>query len=94
MTIVRRLVVIAYFVEVGLLLLIVPWTDFLLQNYFVAGWPAVRAVVSHGMVKGLISGLGLINLGAGLAEVVGLFTDRGGADGDAPPAMPGREGMG
>ena len=44
-TVVSRLVAIAYFVEVGLLLLVVPWTDFLQQNYFVEAWPVLRTVL-------------------------------------------------
>lgn len=73
MNVVRRLVAVAYFVEVGLLLLVVPWTDFLQRNYFVQGWPVVRDIVANGFVKGAISGLGLLNLWAGLGEIAILF---------------------
>lgn len=83
MNVARRLVAIVYFLEVGLLLLIVPWTGFLGQNYFVDGWPLVRTVVTSGLVKGAISGLGLINLGAAVAEMVALVTKRSGAADDA-----------
>lgn len=86
MTVVSRLIVIAYFVEVGILLVVVPWTDFLLRNYFVEGWPFMRTVVGLGAVKGLISGVGVLNLGAGLAELIGLFAGRRGVPVPPPPA--------
>lgn len=86
MTVVSRLIAIAYFLEVGVLLLVVPWTDFLLRNYFVEGWPVMRTVLSLGAVKGLISGFGLLNLGAGVAELVGLFTGRRTTPVVPPPA--------
>ena len=76
MNVLRRLIAIAYFVEVGLLLLVVPWTGFMQRNYFVEGWPVLRGIVGNGFVKGAISGLGVINLAAGLAELVDLFTHR------------------
>ena len=76
MNVLRRLIAIAYFVEVGLLLLVVPWTGFMQRNYFVEGWPVLRGIVGNGFVKGAISGLGVINLAAGLAELVDLFIHR------------------
>jgi len=76
MNVLRRLIAIAYFVEVGLLLLVVPWTGFMQRNYFVEGWPVLRGIVGNGFVKGAISGLGVINLAAGLAELVDIFIHR------------------
>jgi hypothetical protein len=76
MTIFRRLIAVAYFVEVGLLLLVVPWSGYLQNNYFVSAWPWLRPVVGNPYVAGMISGLGVLNLGAGLLELVGLFARR------------------
>jgi hypothetical protein len=76
MSVLRRLVAIAYFVEVGLLLLVAPWTGFMQRNYFVEAWPALRVVIGNGFVQGAVSGLGVINLWAGVSELVALFTDR------------------
>ncbi len=72
-----------YRVVVGLLLLIVPWTGLLGQNYFADGWPLVRTVVASGFVKGAISGLGLVNLGAAVAEMVALVRKRSDAADEA-----------
>lgn len=89
MTVFRRLVAIVYFLEVGLLLLIVPWTGYLGRNFFTDAWPPLQAVVASGFVKGAISGLGLINLGAAVAEVVALVGGKA-EDDDAKPADDGR----
>lgn len=89
MTVFRRLVAVVYFLEVGLLLLIVPWTGYLAQNYFTDTWPVLRGVVASGLVKGAISGLGLINLGAAVAEVVALVSGRP-EDSEADQADDGR----
>ena len=42
MSVVSRLVFLAYFAEVGLLLLIVPWSPFWDRNYFLQVWRVVR----------------------------------------------------
>jgi hypothetical protein len=68
-----RLVFLAYFVEVGLLLLVVPWSPFWDRNYFLDLWPALAAVTHNNLVRGAVSGLGIINLWAALAELATLF---------------------
>ena len=73
MSVLSRIIFLAYFVEVGLLLLVVPWSPFWDRNYFVQMWPLLEAVVKSNLVRGAISGLGLINLGAAMAELAGLF---------------------
>ena len=73
MSVLGRLVFLAYFVEVGLLLLVVPWSPFWDRNYFLDLWPAVEAVLRSNLARGAVSGLGLINLWAALAELATLF---------------------
>ena len=77
MRMVSRLIFIAFFLEVGLLLLLVPWFPVWDRNLFTQIWPALRTVTSSYYVRGAVSGLGLINLGAGLAELAGVFAPRG-----------------
>jgi hypothetical protein len=74
----RRLIYVAFFLEVGLLLIIVPWSSFWDHNYFADMWPAVRSVVTNNFVRGAISGLGVVNLVAGFADLTGVFTAREG----------------
>lgn len=64
----RRLVVIVLFVELGLLLLVLPWSAFWDRNYFVA-IPALEPILTSPFLRGAISGLGLLNLAAAVAEM-------------------------
>jgi hypothetical protein len=72
-SVVSRLIFLAYFIEVGLVLLVVPWSPFWERNYFVQLWPAVEAVAKSNLVRGAVSGLGIVNLWAAMAEVSALF---------------------
>ena len=73
MSVLSRLVYLAYFVEVGLLLLVVPWSPFWERNWFVQVWPQLDVLVSNNLVRGAVSGLGVINLWAAMSELAGLF---------------------
>lgn len=69
-----RLLLTAFFFEAGLILLIIPWSIYWEQNYFVQAFPAVQAFISNDFVRGAVSGLGLVNLLAGLGEIWSLLT--------------------
>lgn len=56
--------------EVGMLLLVVPWTHVWSNNGFLLRHLVLRAWAMHGFVRGAISGLGLINLWLGIWEGV------------------------
>jgi hypothetical protein len=73
MKVLRRLVYLAYFVEVGLLLLVVPWSPFWERNYFLQLWPSLDVLIGNNLVRGAVSGLGVINLWAATSELGGLF---------------------
>jgi hypothetical protein len=64
-----RLLYIAYFLEVGLILLFVPWSVFWERNFFGESLPLVHAIVKNNFVRGAISGIGVLNLLAGLADL-------------------------
>jgi hypothetical protein len=69
----RRLLLVAYFVEVGLLLMVLPWLEYWETNYFAAMWPALRFVLVNDFVRGAVSGLGVLNLLAGLVTLAPMF---------------------
>ncbi|MBI4853171.1 MAG: hypothetical protein HY819_15375 [Acidobacteria bacterium] len=54
--------------EVGIVLLIVPWSDFWFDNFFLEylvsrlQWQALVPFLQSGYVKGAVSGLGVVNL--------------------------------
>lgn len=75
----------AFFVEVGLLLIVLPWSAFWERNYFAAAWPALYPIITNNFVRGGITGLGFVNLCAGFVEAAFVFAarDRRRACGDA-----------
>jgi hypothetical protein len=65
---------VAYFLEVGFLLVFVPWSAFWDRNYFAALIPGVGVVMKNAYVRGAVSGLGLVNIAAGFAELFSMFS--------------------
>lgn len=60
---------ITFCLEIGLFLLIFPWTEYWDNNYFAWLAPALRQYWDNMYVRGAISGLGVINLYISLVEV-------------------------
>ncbi|OFV90602.1 MAG: hypothetical protein A3H95_06990 [Acidobacteria bacterium RIFCSPLOWO2_02_FULL_64_15] len=54
-----------------------PWSAFWEQNYFADTWPVLRAIVTNNFVRGAVSGLGVVNLIAGFADLAMVLTTRG-----------------
>jgi hypothetical protein len=73
---VKRLVVVALFLEVGFLLLVMPWSSFWDRNYFAQAVPVVHAFITNNYVRGGISGLGIVNLYLGLTELFATLAAR------------------
>jgi hypothetical protein len=71
-----RLLLIVYFIEAGLLLLVVPWKPFWEHNRFVQAWDWSSALAQTGYVRGAVSGVGVLLLLAGLVELASLFIRR------------------
>jgi hypothetical protein len=61
---------------VGFLLVFVPWSPFWERNYFADLVPAVGWFMRNLFVRGAVSGLGLVNLVAGIAELFSVFSSR------------------
>jgi hypothetical protein len=72
----RRLLFVAFFVEVGLLLIVLPWSSFWERNYFAFIWPTLLPLVKNNFIRGAVSGLGVLNLLAGFSELAFVFTAR------------------
>jgi len=72
----RRLLYVAFFLEVGLLLVVLPWSGFWERNYFAMTWPALRELLTNNFVRGAVTGLGLVNLYAGFADLAIVFASR------------------
>jgi hypothetical protein len=61
---------------VGFLLVVLPWSEFWEHNYFAMAWPVVRSIVTNNFVRGGVSGLGVVNLVAGFADLAVALTTR------------------
>jgi hypothetical protein len=73
---IRRLIYVAFFVEVGLLLIVLPWSGFWDQNYFAEVFPLLKDLLTNNYIRGAVSGLGFVNLFAGFAELTFVFVAR------------------
>lgn len=60
---------ITFCLEIGLFLLIFPWTESWDNNYFANSIARVRQYWDNMYLRGAVSGLGLINLYISLAEI-------------------------
>ena len=56
--------------SMGVLLVILPWRPEWTDNYFLLASPGLRTFVSNGFVRGLCSGLGLLDIWIGFWEAV------------------------
>ena len=74
----KRLIFVAYFLEVGLLLVLVPWTAFWERNYFAVSLPMFQDLLRNNYVRGGVSGLGVVNLLMGFKDLAALLYARRG----------------
>lgn len=69
----RRLMLIIFVVfcmEVGIMLAVLPWKQMWVNNPLVLQHPALRAFLGNYFVRGVFSGLGLVDLWIGIWEAV------------------------
>ena len=60
---------VAFFLEVGLLLIVLPWSSLWDRNYFVSSWRGLQPVLTSNFVRGAVSGIGLVNLCAAFVDL-------------------------
>ena len=65
-----RWLYIAYFLEVGLVLTVVPWSNYWDRNVLGEVIPPLKVVLQNNYIRGGVSGIGLINLIAGFGEIM------------------------
>jgi hypothetical protein len=73
---VKRLLLVAFFLEIGFVLIVVPWSAFWDRNYFAELVPSLHPFITNNFVRGAISGLGLIDVSVGLTELVSIVVTR------------------
>ena len=60
----------------GVLLIIVPWTNTWMDNRLLLVFPALREIVANGFVRGVCSGLGVLDIWVGFWEAVHYHEDK------------------
>jgi len=73
---VTRLLVAAYLVEAGLVLIVAPWTTFWERNLFASVVPALGQWMASPFVRGAVTGVGVITAFAGLRDLTGSILAR------------------
>lgn len=53
-----------------------PWSSFWSRNYFVLHWPVLTTWLVNDFVRGAVSGLGFVNVGAGIVDLVPVVLSR------------------
>lgn len=71
-----RLLLIVFYIEVGLVLTVVPWSTYWERNYFADVIPLLHSITTNNFFRGAISGLGVVNLVAALSELRSLLAAR------------------
>ena len=61
---------VAFFVELGMVLVVLPWTRAWTENSFLLAYPSARFFLQNHFVRGLISGLGFLDVGFGISEAL------------------------
>ena len=65
-----------FYIEVGLLLIVLPWSAFWDRNYFVYALSALEPLFTSPYFRGGITGVGLLNLIAGYGEIKAVLRPR------------------
>lgn len=63
-------VFVLFCLEVGIILTVLPWTRIWTANSLLLGHDDLRQFLMHNFVRGLISGLGLVDIWMGVAEAI------------------------
>lgn len=71
-----------------MILIVAPWSTFWDRNFFAVAFPAFDTILSSSYARGAVSGVGLITMLAGLAELGGAFASRRQASEFERPTIP------
>lgn len=67
----RRLslfILVAFCIELGMLLVVLPWTRLWSDNNLILNYPALRSFLQQNFVRGAVSGVGLVDIYLGIWE--------------------------
>jgi hypothetical protein len=70
------LLIAAYLIEAGLVLIVTPWTPFWLRNYFAQVWPWLGDAMAITAVRGAVTGVGVVTALAGIVDFLSALMAR------------------
>ena len=63
-------VLVVFCIELGMLLAVLPWTPVWVNNSLLAAHPLAKSILQGNFVRGIITGLGLVDIWIGIWEAV------------------------
>jgi hypothetical protein len=57
-----RILLLVVWLEFGLLLILLPWSDYWQSNYFLIHFPDLGSIMRSPYLRGAVSGLGVLNV--------------------------------
>jgi hypothetical protein len=57
-----RIVLLLLWFELGVVLILLPWSDYWDVNYFLYQYPSLGFLLKNSYLRGMISGLGIMNV--------------------------------
>lgn len=79
-----RNLVILYLLEAGLILIVLPWTQFWDRNYFMAMTGSFEMALTNPILRGVVSGVGIVSFAVGVLEIVAILIRRRSEQFDTP----------
>ncbi len=76
---------VVFCIELGMLLAVLPWTRIWSDNSLLAAYPWLRSIAHDNFMRGVVSGIGLVDIWLGIWEAVHY---RESNPAPAPPAPP------
>jgi hypothetical protein len=67
---------VGFFLEIGFVLVVIPWSAFWDRNYFAQILPPLQDLITNNFFRGAVSGLGVINVIAGVTELLSMLLAR------------------
>lgn len=61
---------VVFYIELGMLLAVLPWTRLWTENGLVTSLPKLREILQMNFVRGLVTGVGLVDVWIGIWEAV------------------------
>jgi len=64
------IVLVIFCLYIGLILFLLPWSRYWIENHYLLTWPSLGLWMSSGFVRGFVSGMGLLDIWIGISEII------------------------